>query len=312
MSGSAGFKLRVSVPAVALEVFEAALQALGGALVQDVAEGRAEVPLEVYLADRPSPAAVAAALASAAEETGLEPPQFSIEALPALDWVAESQKGLPPLRAGRFFVFASHSAGARPPSAIAIRIEAGQAFGTGHHESTRGCLLALEALARRGRPTVSLDLGCGTGILAIAMAKLWRASVLASDIDPLAVAITKENARLNGVGPFVRAVESDGAGRRSLLSRGPYDVIAANILAGPLSDMAGDLTRVLAPGGSLILSGLLRSQERAVLAPYRARNMRLTRRLGLGDWVTLLLCQWNNGPRAGTGRFGIPSLADRL
>jgi ribosomal protein L11 methyltransferase len=289
LSGSAGFKLRVSVPAAALEAFEAALQALGGAVVRDPAEGRTEVPLEVFLAERPAPDDVVAALASAAEETGLEPPNFSIEALPALDWVAESQKGLPPLRAGRFFVFASHSAGARPPSAIAIRIEAGQAFGTGHHESTRGCLLALEAVLRRGRPRVSLDLGCGSGILAIAMAKLWRSPVLASDIDPLAVEITKENARLNGVGPFVRAVESDGAARRSLISRGPYDVIAANILAGSLSEMAGDLRRVLAPGGSVILSGLLRGQERAVLARYRARNMHLTRRFGLGDWVTLIL-----------------------
>ncbi len=287
MSGSAGFKLRLSVPAAAVEIFEAALQALGGAVVRDVADGRAEVPFEVYLKERPARAQVAAALAAAG--AGIGAPRFSIEALPALDWVAESQRGLPPLRAGRFFVYASHAAEERPRSAIPIRIEAGQAFGTGHHESTRGCLLALDALSRRGRPRATLDFGCGSGILAIAMAKLWWAPVLACDIDPLAVAITQENARLNGVGPAVRAVLSDSASRRSLLCQGPYDVIAANILAAPLSAMAGDLRRVLAPGGSLILSGLLRSQDRAVLARYRARHLRLKRRLVLGDCVTLVL-----------------------
>ncbi len=292
MSGSAGFKLRVSVPAAALETFEAALQALGGAVVRDAADGRADILLEVYLRDEPARDQVAAALTAA----GLEPPSFTIEALPALDWVVESQKGLPPLRAGRFFVFASHAAGvggARPPSAIAIRIDAGRAFGTGHHESTRGCLLALDALSRRGRPRACpracLDLGCGSGILAIALAKLWRAPVVACDIDPLAVAITRENARLNGVASAVHVVLSDGAARRSLLGRGPYGVITANILAAPLGAMAGDLRRVLAPGGSLVLSGLLRSQERAVLAPYRARHLRLKHRLVLGDWVTLVL-----------------------
>jgi ribosomal protein L11 methyltransferase len=285
LSGSAGFKLRVSVPAAAVEIFEAALQALGGAVASVVADGRADVALEVYFAERPMRTAVAAALSAA----GFAPPRFSIEALPALDWVVESQKDLPPLRAGRFFVYAFHAAGERPQSAIAIRIEAGRAFGTGHHESTRGCLLALEALARRGRPRTCLDLGCGSGILAIAMAKLWHAPVMACDIDPLAVAITRENARLNGVGPAVRAVLSDGVARRSLLGRAPYDVIAANILAAPLSAMAGDFRRVLAPGGRLILSGLLRSQEQAVLARYRARHLRLKRRLALGDWVTLVL-----------------------
>jgi ribosomal protein L11 methyltransferase len=285
LNGSAGFKLSVSVPADAVAAVEASFQALGAAVVRDPAEGRAEVPLEVYLRGRPAPADVAAALAAA----GLEPLDLSVEALPALDWVAESQKGRPPLSAGRFFVYGSHAAERRPAAALAIRIEAGQAFGTGHHESTRGCLLALDVLSRGNRPRICLDLGCGSGVLAIAMAKLWRAPVLAADIDPLAVTITWENARLNEVGPWVRALGSDGPARRVLIRPGPYDVIAANILAGPLSAMAGDLAGVLAPGGSLILSGLLRHQEAAVLARYRARRLRLTQRLTLGDWVTLTL-----------------------
>ena len=285
MNASTGFKLSLNVPLAALTEVEAAFQALGGAVVHDPAEDRDPLTLEVYLAERPSQGGLAAAL----EVAGLEVPEDALEELPALDWVAESQKGLPPLCAGRFFVYGGHAADQVPAAAVAIRIDAGQAFGTGHHESTRGCLLALDALGRRNRPGRCLDLGCGSGILAIAMAKLWRVPVLACDIDPQAVAVTRANARLNGVGLGVRAVLGDGAGRRDLRGAAPYDVIAANILAGPLAAMAGELRRILAPGGALILSGFLASQERDVLAPYRARGLRLARRLVLGDWVTLVL-----------------------
>ncbi len=288
MADNSGFKLRLSVPAGAIAVFEAALQALGGAVVRD-ADDRSEVALDAYLRQAPDRGELDTALAVAAAAAGLAPLSWEIEALPALDWVAESQKGRPPLEVGRFFVHGGHAAGARPAGAIAVRIDAGQAFGTGHHESTRGCLLALGALARRGRPRRCLDLGCGSGILAIAMAKLWRVPVLASDIDPVAVAVTRANARLNGVTPLVRAALSDGPARRSLASRGPYDVIVANILAGPLRAMAGGLARALAPGGRLVLSGLLRGQDGAVLARYRARGLGLERRVALGDWVTLVL-----------------------
>jgi ribosomal protein L11 methyltransferase len=283
-----GFKLRLSVPARALEIFEAALQSLGGAVVRD-ADERSEVALDAYLRQVPEQAQVNTALAVAAAAAGLAPPPWAIEELPAFDWVAESQKDRPPLRIGRFFVHGGHATCERPAGAIAIRIDAGQAFGTGHHESTRGCLLALDALARRGRPRRGLDLGCGSGILALAMAKLWRVPVLASDIDPLAVAVTRANARLNGVAPLVRSTLSDGAARRSLVSHGPYDVIVANILAPPLVAMAGGVSLILVPGGRLVLSGLLRDQAGAVLARYRARGLRLDRRLSLGDWVTLVL-----------------------
>jgi ribosomal protein L11 methyltransferase len=289
LSSPAGFKLRLKVPAAAVTIFEAAFQALGGAVARDAGDSRAETPLEVYLKGQPDRAEVAAALAAAAAAAGLAPPPVTFEALPALDWVAESQKGLPPLRVGRFFIYGSHAAAERPAAAIAIRIDAGQAFGTGHHESTRGCLLALDALARRGRPGACLDLGCGSGILAIAMAKLWRRPVLACDIDPLAVAVTRENARVNQVAPAVRAVLSDGPGRRPVVRSGPYDVIVANILAAPLAAMAGDLRRALAPSGCLVLSGLLRHQDGAIVARYRARGLRLIGRMVLGEWVTLVL-----------------------
>ncbi len=265
-----------------------ALQSLGGAVVRD-AGGGPEVPLDVYVTAEMDEAELTVALDLAAAAAGLAPQPFVLEALPALDWAVESQKGLPPLRIGRFFVYAPHAEGERPTSAITIRIEAGQAFGTGHHESTRGCLMALDALSQRDRPKAGLDLGCGSGILAIAMAKLWRAPVVACDIDPLAVAVTRENARLNGVAPLVRAVRGDGAARRSVMKQGPYDVMTANILAGPLAAMAAELRRALAPGGRLVLSGLLRGQDGAVLARYRARHLRLESRLVLDDWVTLVL-----------------------
>lgn len=276
------------VPAPALEIFEAALQSLGGAVVRD-AESGPEVPLDVYLREPPDRAGLTAALEIAAAAAGLATPHVTVGALPASDWVAESRKALPPLRLRRFFVYGAHAAREHSASAIPVHMEAGQAFGTGHHESTRGCLIALDSLARRGRPRACLDVGCGSGILAIAMAKLWRCPVLACDVDPLAVAVARENFALNGVSPLVRAVRSDGAGRRSVRRRGPYDVIAANILAGPLATMAGDLRRALAPGGQLVLSGLLRGQEGAVLARYRARRLHPERRIALGEWVTLVL-----------------------
>ncbi|MDX1424275.1 MAG: 50S ribosomal protein L11 methyltransferase [Kiloniellales bacterium] len=308
------------MPAEALPIFEAALQSLGGAVVRGAdagpdagpdggadrgadrrADGGPEVPLEVtldvYLAGHPGAGALEAALEIAAAAAGVAAPPVDVAALPARDWVAESQKGLPALRIGRFFVYGAHAEAERPASALAVRVEAGPAFGTGHHESTRGCLIALDALSRGGRPRSCLDVGCGSGILAIAMAKLWRAPVLACDIDRAAVAVARQNARANGVAALVRAELSDGAARRRVRDLGRYDVVVANILASPLAAMAGDLCRVLAPGGSLVLSGLMRGQEAAVLARYRARGLRLARRIALGDWVTLLLAPRENGPR---------------
>ena len=157
-----------------------------------------------------------------------------VEPLPDQDWIRLSQLGLPPVRAGRFFLYGAHDAGQVPPARISIRIEAGLAFGTGHHETTTLCLTALTELARGKRFTSVFDLGCGTGVLAIAAAKLWRQRVLASDIDRVAVEVTRGNARDNAAGPLVHAVTADGLDHPAITARARFDLIFANILARPL------------------------------------------------------------------------------
>jgi len=281
--------LRLAVPAPALPLFEAALGRLGGAVVTDALGPDERVPVTLFLDREPEPAAVTALLGAAAAAAGTAVPDWQAEALPETDWVAESHRALPAIRAGRFWLYGSHVAEAPPAGAIAIRIDAGQAFGTGRHETTRGCLLALLDLARQGRPERPLDMGCGSGILAIAMARLWRLPVIAVDSDADAVRLARANARDNGVGPLVSARLGDGYRAPGLARAGPYDLIVANILAGPLCAMAGDLARRLRPGGRAVLSGLLGHQARAVLARHRAAGLVPLRRYPLGEWTTLVL-----------------------
>jgi ribosomal protein L11 methyltransferase len=212
----------------------------------------------------------------------------TVEPLPDQDWIRLSQQGLPPVRAGRFFVYGAHDAGKVPHGVIPMKIEAGMAFGTGHHETTALCLSVLSDLAR-GQAAFQnvLDLGTGTGLLAIGAAKLWKKRVLASDIDPVAVEVTRENARANGVAPWVLAAVADGLDNPLLKNGAPYDLIVANILAGPLTRLAPSITRALAPGGTLLLSGLLRNQELLVTSFYP--RLRLIDRRRMGPWSALVL-----------------------
>jgi ribosomal protein L11 methyltransferase len=212
-----------------------------------------------------------------------------VEPLPDRDWIRLSQEGLPPVRAGRFFVYGAHDAGKAPPGVIALKIEAGMAFGTGHHETTSLCLAALSDLAKRRRFAHVLDLGCGTGLLAIGAAKLWRQAVTASDVDPVAVEVTCENARANGVAPLIRAVTADGLADPALAQRAPYDLILANILAGPLTRLAPSIGAALARGGTLVLSGLLTWQENLVASFYRPHGLILRARRRDGPWSALVL-----------------------
>ncbi|MGD0864644.1 MAG: 50S ribosomal protein L11 methyltransferase [Rhizomicrobium sp.] len=209
--------------------------------------------------------------------------------LPDLDWIKLSQEGLPPVRAGRFFVYGAHDAGKVPHAVIPMRIEAGMAFGTGHHETTALCLATLSDLAKRRRYARVLDLGCGTGLLAIGAAKLWRRRVIASDIDPVAIEVARENARANRESPLVRAVVADGMDHPVLAAGAPYDLIVANILAGPLTHLAPGIARGVARGGMLILSGLLRWQENMVLGFYRPHGLVLRDTRRDGPWSALVL-----------------------
>ncbi len=287
-ANGSGWTLALAVPPPALPFFEVALETLGGALVIDGPEA-GMVPITVYLAARPKKPDVTTLLTSAAAAAGVDLPDFRIEALPDVDWVAESQKALPPIRAGRFYIYGSHVSEVTPAASIPILIDANAAFGTGRHESTRGCLLVLSEMAKRRRFKRPLDLGCGSGVLAIAMAKLWPVSVVAADNDRTALAVARTNARLNGVAARVRPVASDGYRSAVLAQSGPYDLIVANILAEPLATMATGLARNLAPGGLAVLSGLLARQERLVLVPHRLHGLRLVARLPIGEWSTLLL-----------------------
>ncbi|MCE9524073.1 MAG: 50S ribosomal protein L11 methyltransferase [Alphaproteobacteria bacterium] len=205
------------------------------------------------------------------------------------NWVARALDGLPPVRTQRFFIYGEHSAGDVPANAIGLKIEASYAFGTGHHGTTRGCLLAYEQLSKRRTFGNALDLGCGTGVLGLAFARLTHRPVVATDIDPLAADKTKENAKLNRAAPHMRISDGDGFRSAYIAEGAPYDLIFANILAGPLVKLMPGIRKHLAPGGNAILSGLLDEQANNVLAAARSQNLRLIKRSALEGWVTLVL-----------------------
>jgi ribosomal protein L11 methyltransferase len=251
--------------------------------------------LELLMQSRPDPAALEARLALAAAAAGVAPPGLAVERVPDKDWLAESRRKFPPLSVGRFFIHGAHFRGRIPAGRIGLALDAGLAFGSGSHESTRGCLLAIDRLARMRRVRKPLDLGCGSGILALAMARRWRVPTVAADIDPVAVTVARANARRNGAGRLVRTVASDGLRARALRRSGPYDLIVANILARPLARLAPQMARLSARGGVILLSGLLAVQAAGVAAAYRAQGFAVRWRIRLGEWVTIILGR--AGPR---------------
>ena len=214
---------------------------------------------------------------------------LSFASVAATDWVKQSLEGLKPVDAGRFIVHGAHDRGEVPPARIGIEIEAALAFGTGHHGTTRGCLLAFDAIAKRKAPRRILDIGTGSGVLAIAAAKRLRTHVLASDIDRQAVVAARGNARLNHVASWVEMIHASGLSARRFGVSAPYDLIFANILLAPLKRMAAPASRLIAPGGCIILSGLLRADAPAALSAYGAQGLRLERRIDLEGWATLVM-----------------------
>ncbi|MEI9407748.1 50S ribosomal protein L11 methyltransferase [Mesorhizobium salmacidum] len=211
------------------------------------------------------------------------------EALPDIDWVARSLEGLKPVRAGRFFVHGAHDSRKRHSGELAIEIEAGLAFGTGHHGTTAGCLEMLEKVVRREHPRNALDLGTGSAVLAIAVAKLAHIPVLATDIDPVAVKVAAANARLNHVKALIETVTAPGFHHPIFARRAPFDLIVANILARPLMRLAPQMAGHIALGGSMVLSGILDRQRDAVVSAYVGQNFRHISTLHREGWVTIHL-----------------------
>jgi ribosomal protein L11 methyltransferase len=281
---------------------QATALAIGDALTEsfeaeEVAAAWSEQPdgrwsLAVHFREPPSETAVRALVALAAGADAAN--ALAFERLAAKDWVRTSLEGLTPVEAGRFVVHGSHDRARVARNRIGIEIEAALAFGTGHHGTTRGCLLALDRIVkqqgcRRQASTRVLDVGTGSGVLAIAAARALRKPVLASDIDIRAVMVARDNARRNRAGAFVHVVHAGGLAARPFRAHAPFGLIFANILLAPLRRLATPMARLVAPGGRVVLSGLLAAQASAAVAAYRVRGLSLERRIPLEGWVTLVL-----------------------
>ncbi|MCX5497119.1 50S ribosomal protein L11 methyltransferase [Kaistia dalseonensis] len=243
--------------------------------------------VDIYFEAQPDEALLASIVR---DVLGEEAGTFVVAPLPDEDWVAKSLEGLKPVRAGRFLVHGSHDRDKIQPGDIAIEIEAGEAFGTGHHGTTAGCLAEIDRLGALYDYKSILDLGTGTGVLAIAIAMAWHKPVLATDIDPIATRVTAENAALNGVATLIEAATAEGFGNPVFAAHAPFDLIIANILAGPLIALAPEVVRHLAPEkGTIVLSGLLVAQGPSVTAAYEAEGMKLARQGEMEGWLTLTL-----------------------
>jgi ribosomal protein L11 methyltransferase len=278
----------VVVPEAALEAYESALLTVCGTVGFFLDEDRGVWTVEGVKERGAGEAELAGALALAGLVSGVEAAVIRAET-PAGGWLERTREAFPEQAVGRrFAVRGTHLKGPVTPGRITLKLDAGIAFGSGEHGSTRGCLRALEIVAWR-RPRRILDLGCGSGILAMAAALLLHRPVLGTDIEPWSVRVAGENARLNRLGRRARFMLANGWQGRAVRAAGPYDLVFANILARPLCRMARDLAQNLAPGGTAILAGLLDSQARWVLAAHRRQGLYLERTLAEGRWTTLVL-----------------------
>jgi ribosomal protein L11 methyltransferase len=260
-----------------------------GAAVAAFEQPSGEWSVEIHFEQAPDHNHIRDLVCSVAGNAAGEAIRF--ERITERDWVATSLAGLKPVDAGRFIVHGAHDRAAITPGRIAIEVEAALAFGTGHHGTTRGCLLALDGVLRRipHAPRRILDVGTGSGVLAIAAAKALNTHVLATDIDPRAVRVAQENARINRAAPLVEVLCARGVDQQRIHNGGPYDLVFANILLGPLRGLARSITALVAPGGRVILSGLLAAQANAALVAYLPQGFALERRIGLEGWMTLVL-----------------------
>lgn len=242
-----------------------------------------------YTAGEPDRPDILTRLGTAAATADVAIPDIEVCLVEERDWVAEAERALAPIEVGPFYVYGSHVTDAPPDGAIPIQVDAGQAFGTGNHETTKGCLQAIEAICARQTPSNPLDVGTGSGILAIALCKRLKIHVTASDNDAIAVDVATRNAELNGVGGLIDFHLADGLGLAAIQAKAPYDLIVANIVANPLIAMSDAIASATTEDGKVVLSGILIEQSDEVVAAYHANGLSLLDRNEIGEWVTLTL-----------------------
>ena len=283
------WKIKLVIPRATAYIFEGALERFALATSSFEIKGSDSLRLISYSASMPDRISLDAAIAVAAAAAGVDEPNTICEPLPETDWLTENRASFEPKHVGKFCICPTHHKSAVSANDKVIRLDAATAFGSGEHESTAGCLLMLSKLARNFRPKRILDLGCGSGILSIAAAKNWTKKIMAVDIDPEAVKVARANARMNRVHAYVTVKESNGLTGRWVAQAGPFDLVIANILSGPLIKLAANLAGHIERSGFIVLSGLLSHQRSAVLNVYRGHGLLLVKTYQLGDWVTLLL-----------------------
>jgi len=255
----------------------------------EVDEAKGEWAFDLLYAKKPDLAEINRRLLVLSKLHNVTAPKPEMKKIEQVDWLAKVAKDFPPLSIGRFYVHGSHSPRLMQSGSIPIKIDAGAAFGSGEHGTTRCCLEAFDWLARRRSFKNILDMGCGSGILAIAAAKLWKAPVLAADIDAIAVRVTQDNVQINREQTYVTAVVSDGYINERIKRSAKFDLIVSNILARPLVQFAPDLAKYLAADGIAVLSGLLTSQEKQVLSAHAMQGLKLQKRFMYNEWCTLVL-----------------------
>lgn len=290
MKDADAWRIEVTADADTVEAFESAINPFCGAVSWFVCDDGPRWRIEGYSATMPDRQALIAALDEAAAALAAVPPTMFIHRLKPRDWVAENLTIFPPVEVGRYFIYPTFYKGKVPPGRVSLCMNPGAAFGSGEHASTGGCLLALDRLARRRRFKSALDLGCGSGILAMAVAGTWRAKVTAADLDGKAVLVARDNVRRNRMGRLIRVTQSDGYLSPVIRKGAPFDLIVCNILAAPLRRMAVDLGRCLKKrGGVAVLGGFYAGDANRVLAAHRAQGLRLLQCFDINGWRTLVL-----------------------
>ncbi len=283
------WRIEIVSPPGAVVAFEAVLDSFSDVISCFVNESDDNWHIEGYGPTKPGAQALAAALSIAAGDLGLDAPVVQIDRMGDRDWVAESLRLFPPVMIGRYFIHGDHYLSPVPAGKIGLELNTGAAFGSGEHATTEGCLVALDDLARSKRFALPLDMGCGSGVLSLAMARTWRVPVLGADNDPRAVQVARGNVRRNGLASLVSIVQSNGYAHRRITASQGFDLIVSNILANPLCKMARDLSSVLRPGGIIVLAGFYRRDGNRVLCAHQYHGLQLKRRYDVKGWRTLVL-----------------------